>query len=147
VNEFERCLRDGRLVRTDASKVLVAKELASAGYDLRRAEESIERGDHKWASVQAYYSIFHAAKALVLSRGYREKGHYCLLVALRELFVRTGELDPSIADDLELCMEIRHEADYGHEFGRESAELALRAARRTVEAARGSLAASEGATR
>jgi uncharacterized protein (UPF0332 family) len=25
--------------------------------------------DYKWASVQAYYSMFHAAKALVLKKG------------------------------------------------------------------------------
>ena len=129
-------------MRAGPSPARVAKELGSAEYDLRRAEESLERGDFKWASVQAYYAMFHAAKALVLSKGYREKGHYCLLVALRELFVRTGELDASIGDDLELCMDIRHEADYGLVFSGESAALAVRSARRTVEAARTALARS-----
>ena len=121
-------------MRIGPSPALVVKELSSADYDLQRAEESLEKGDFKWASVQAYYAMFHAAKALVLSKGYREKGHYCLVVALRELFVGPGELDASIGDDLELCMDIRHEADYGLVFSGENAALAVRSARRTVEA-------------
>ncbi|MDP7078377.1 MAG: HEPN domain-containing protein [Candidatus Undinarchaeales archaeon] len=135
MNEFQRCLQEGRLVRIEPSPALVSKELGSAEYDLHRAEESLGKGDFKWASVQAYYAMFHAAKALVLSKGYREKGHYCLIVALRELFVGPGELDASIGDDLELCMDIRHEADYSLVFSGENAALAVRSARRTAEVA------------
>lgn len=69
MNEFQRCLREGRLVKVEPSPRLIAKEISSAEYDLGRAEESLMKGDFKWASVQAYYAIFHAAKALVLSKG------------------------------------------------------------------------------
>ena len=38
--------------------------------DLATAEDNHSRGYVKWASVQAYYSMFHCTKALVLSKGY-----------------------------------------------------------------------------
>ena len=53
--------------------------------------------------------MFHSAKALVLKKGYREKSHYCLLVALRELYIKSGELTKDVADDFELepiCSEL-----------------------------------------
>ena len=91
--------------------------------------------DYKWASVQAYYSIFHAAKALVLEKGYREKSHYCLLIALRELYVRTKELDPEFADNFEMIMDIRHEADYALTYEEESARIAIENARKFIDKA------------
>lgn len=108
------------------------KELASAEYDYGRALDSLEEGDAKWASVQAYYSIFHAAKALVLSKGYREKGHACLIVALRELL----PAEKAMANDLEMCMDLRHSADYASTYDADSAAIAVRKAGESLDRAR-----------
>ncbi len=62
---------------------MVKKEIEGSKLDLSSAEESLNDEEYKWASVQAYYSMLHAAKALGLKKGYREKSHYCLLIALR----------------------------------------------------------------
>ena len=83
--------------------------------------------------MQAYYSMFHSAKALILHKGYREKSHYCLLVALRELYIKTNELDKEFVDNYEMCMDIRHEADYGLTYSGESAKLSVEAARQLLE--------------
>ncbi|MFQ6088618.1 MAG: HEPN domain-containing protein [Candidatus Methanofastidiosia archaeon] len=109
---------------------MIKKELEGAKYDLMSAEESLRNGDYKWSSVQAYYSFFHSAKALVLKKGYREKSHYCLLVALRELYVKTRKLDPEFADNFEISMDIRHEADYALIFDKESARITIENARK-----------------
>jgi len=77
MNEFQRCLEQRRIVKITPTKEMIGKEIAHAEYDLNRAEESLHNEDSKWASVQAYYSMFHTAKALVLKKGYREKNHYC----------------------------------------------------------------------
>lgn len=76
--------------------------------------------------VQAYYSMFHAGKALVLKKGYREKSHYCLLVALKHFYVKQGTLSSETIDNLELCLRLRHDADYGLMYDKESAETAIR---------------------
>ena len=67
-NEFERCLKERRIVALKATREMIEKELKGAEYDLSSAEESLNDKDYKWASVQAYYSMFHAAKALVLKK-------------------------------------------------------------------------------
>ncbi len=130
MSEFERCVRQGRLARFHASPAIVEKELKGAEHDLGSARASREHGDDKWASVQAYYSMFHCAKALVLAKGYREKSHLCLVVALRELYVKEGMLDERVAGDFELVMDLRHEADYGLAFSRDGARLAIEMAER-----------------
>ena len=131
MNEFEKCLKERRLLKVEPSPDMIAKEMQSAGYDLGRAADSLGEDDHKWASIQAYYSMFHAAKALVLAKGYREKGHSCLLVALRELYTA----EKALADDLEMCMDMRHEADYASTFDAESAGIAVKKAERFQERA------------
>ncbi|MCK4718105.1 MAG: HEPN domain-containing protein [Thermoplasmata archaeon] len=136
MNEFERCLKDRRILKFFASPEMVQKEMDSAEYDLMHAEDSLLREDSKWSSVQSYYSMFHSAKALVLQKGYREKNHYCLIIALRELYVKTGEIEEEAAENLEMCMDIRHEADYGLTYSPEAAKLALDAAKKMFQNAR-----------
>ena len=50
--------------------------------------------------MQSYYSMFHAAKALVLKKGYREKSHFCLIIALRELYVNKNKLNGEMVEKL-----------------------------------------------
>ena len=126
MNDFERCIKERRLVKIKPSNEMIQKELDSAEYDLERAENSLEEGDLKWAAVQSYYSMFHAAKALVLKKGYREKSHFCLVIALRELYVKEDTLNAEMVENLELCMHLRHEADYGLTYHQESAETAIK---------------------
>ena len=134
MGEFERCLKLRRLVPFSASQEMVQKEVQAARHDLDASSMSLEHGNDKWASIQAYYSMFHCAKALVHAKGYREKGHACLLVALRELYIKTGEMDKVRADDLEMAMDLRLEADYGLVYSDEGARLAIEMAAEMLEA-------------
>ena len=70
---FERCLKERRIVKIETSQEMIDKELKGAEYDFSKAENSFDNNDFKWCSVQSYYSMFHAAKALLLKKGYREK--------------------------------------------------------------------------
>lgn len=126
MNDFEHCVKERRLIKIKPSNEMIQKELESAEYDLERARNSLEEEDFKWAAVQSYYSMFHAAKALVLKKGYREKSHYCLLIALREFYVKKDELNAEMVENFELCMNLRHEADYGLTYHQESAETAIK---------------------
>ena len=139
MSDFERCLKDGRIARVRIDRAMVSKELEIAALDLDAARDSLASGNAKWASTQSYYSMFHSAKALVLSKGYREKNHWCLLVGLRELLVGTGELDAELADDLELAMGIRHEADYALRFDEVTATRTVAMAERMLSASVGLL--------
>lgn len=123
--DFNRCVQERRLVKITPSDEMIQKELESAEYDLERAKNSLDEEDFKWAAVQSFYSMFHAAKAMVLKKGYREKSYFCLLIALRELYVKSDGLYAEMVENLELCMNLRHEADYGLTYQQGSAETAI----------------------
>lgn len=137
--EFRRFLDERRLLKIGIDRKLVLKEIEAAEHDLEDAKETLERNSHKWATIQGYYSMFHSARALLYSKGYREKSHYALLVALRELF--SDELENSFIRGFEDAMQLREEADYGLKFSEggaldiiENAEKLLKKAKELLKA-------------
>jgi uncharacterized protein (UPF0332 family) len=127
--EFQRCLDKRWLVRMPEVRHLVFKEIEVGQTDLAEAEISYERGSYKWSTIQSYYAMFHAARALLYSRGYREKSHYCLSVAMRYLFVADGVLDQGLIDDMDDARALREDADYRAEFSQAGAHHNIQAAR------------------
>ena len=113
-SEFKQLLAERKLFRTRISSKMISKEVASAEDDLKDAQDSLEQKKFKWATIQGYYSTFHSARALLYSRGFKERSHYAVLVAMRELFV--NELGKDLIRRFEDAMELRQEADYGSEF-------------------------------
>jgi len=73
--------------------------------------------------------MFHAARALLCSQGYREKSHRALLTAVRELFLRGGELDNELIEYLSDAMDLREAADYGMVFSETGAGEVVEKAR------------------
>lgn len=114
--EFSRLIEERKLLSIKPDRKLVTKEIKGAEYDLDRARESLEKKDFKWATVQAYYSMFHSARALLYNEGYREKSHTALCIALKELFEAPGKLSSDTLHSFEEAMDLREEADYGLEF-------------------------------
>ena len=68
---FKRCLEKGKLVKTEIDKGLIQKEIDAANSDLKDAQDVLEVGKTKLATISAYYSMFHAARALLYLKGYR----------------------------------------------------------------------------
>ncbi len=130
--EFQRCLDKRWLTVMPAARYLVTKELDVARDDLAEAEGGYERKSYKWCTIQSYYAMFHAARALLYTRSYREKSHYCLSVAVRHLFVSKGLLDERLIDDLDDARALREDADYRAEFTESGARHNLEAARRFI---------------
>src|SRR4030067_3552235 len=119
MSQFRRFLEEGRLTRIGIDRKLILKEVEGAASDLEEARDSLSRKKFKWATVQGYYSMFHSARALLYLKGFREKSHYALLVALKELF--KNELTSEILRDFDEAMNLREEADYGLVFSEEAA--------------------------
>ncbi len=133
--EFQRCLSKRWLVIMPEARYLVSKELTIAQDDLAEAENGYTRNSFKWSTVQSYYAMFHAARALLYSKGLREKSHYCLSVAMRHLFVTERLLDNQLVDDLDDARALREDADYRADFSETGARHNLIAARRFVKQA------------
>jgi uncharacterized protein (UPF0332 family) len=72
--------------------------------------------------------MFHAGRALIYSKNYREKSHYYLLVALQALFVDKGLLEDELVKDFHTVMVLRESADYHGQFSKEGAESSIKSA-------------------
>ena len=75
--DFNRCVENKKLVPFPSGEKLIEKELSVAKSDLSDAKAGFDDQRYKWSTIQAYYAMFHAARGLIYSRGYREKSHYC----------------------------------------------------------------------
>lgn len=133
---FEDCLAKKRIFRFHSAKHLIDLELEESESDLNSAKKEFSRSGFKWATIKSYYAMYHSSRALLYSRGYREKGHYCLYLAMKALFVKDGKLDSQLAEDLKNCMILREDADYRRKFSQEGASLTIEAAERFLKAAK-----------
>jgi uncharacterized protein (UPF0332 family) len=141
--EFKQCLENKKIIPFARGKNLVKKELSIAKSDLLDAKAGYENQRYKWSTIQAYYAMFHAARALVYSQGYREKSHYCLAVALRALFVDEGTMDAPLVRDFLNAMNLREAADYEAEFSQSGAKAVIASAEKFIEKAIAILGISE----
>lgn len=134
--EFQKAIEKKKLLRFTKGKRLVRKELKAAQDDLSEAENRYKNKRYKYATITAYYSMFHSARALIYSKGYREKSHYYLLVALQSLFVENGILDESLIRDFHDAMVLRENADYHGQFSKEGAEVTIESAKAFIKNAK-----------
>lgn len=123
--DFKNCIDKKKLYRSEAAKALAGKELKSALDDLAEAELSLSQKRHKWATIQAYYAMFHAARALLYFRGYRERSHFCVVAGLEHLFGETKQLELKWVRALKNAMSLREDADYSDAYSPEGAEVSV----------------------
>ena len=124
--DFEKCLKNKRIVLQEHADQLIDAELETAEEDLEETRLSIKQSRYKWATIQGYYSMFHSARALLFAKGYREKSHVCLKYAIQALYVEERILDKKYVEQFDVTMLLRETADYKREFSKESAETALK---------------------
>ena len=113
--DIEDCLKEGFLRKVGIDKKLVEKEINEALYDFEKAEQAFESKDFKWAIVKSYYSMFHAARAVLFSLCYREKRHFAVQVVLEDL-VKKGKLESLYLEYFSAAMEAREGADYRYQY-------------------------------
>ena len=133
--EFDDCLKKGKIVRFPAAKKLASKELDVAREDLKTSQQSLKQKSYKWATVQAYYAMFHAARTLLYHQGYREKSHYCLILAMKAFYVSKGVLEMRLVESLQMAKALREGADYENTFDPESAKALVAQAQEFVQVA------------
>ena len=126
--EFERCLKSQKIKVFSRGKMLADKELKVAASDLEQAKITFKNDNYKWATIQCYYSMFHSARALLYIKNYRERSHYCLIVAIRSLYVEEKLLPLHLIEGLEKAKTLRESADYYDQWSKIGVETILKIA-------------------
>jgi uncharacterized protein (UPF0332 family) len=134
--EFQKCAADGKISAFSDGPSLVAKQLGIAASDLGEATGGLSRNRWKWSTIQAYYSMFHTARALLFAKGFREKHHRCLRIAVAHLYDAEGESFHRLIDDFRLAKQLRENADYAEDFSENSARKLVASAEQFLSTAR-----------
>ena len=132
-SEFQDCLKRKKIQEFSRGLALVEKELNTAKNDLNSAKESLKNKNFKWATIQSYYAMFHSARALLYIKNFREKSHYCLIVALKALYVDNKMLQPSLIESLQKAKILRENADYYDDWSENTAKSLIKAGEQFLE--------------
>lgn len=83
---------------------------------------------------RAYYAVFYAANALLVTKGLSQGKHSGVISAFRQHFIKTGLVAPEYSKIYGRLMEDRHESDYepGSFVTRDEAQSNLADAERFV---------------
>lgn len=130
--EFDKCLARGKIKTFSPGPDLKDLELKLAKDDLAVAERSFAEENYKWSIIQSYYSMFHSCRALIYIKCYREKSHFCLIEAVRTLYVETGLLSSKFLESFIEAKNLREGADYYGDFSIVNAEKLINKAREFI---------------
>ena len=121
----------------------VADHLGVAEEMLATAKLTADHGDHRTAADRLYFSMLHAATALLLADGIETRSHGRLIAEFGARYARTRKLDPVHHRRLMEAFERRQLADYDASavFDPDDIEDAIAGAREFLSAIRAQIAA------
>jgi uncharacterized protein (UPF0332 family) len=101
---------------------------------LHTAQANFEVGDFRATVNRAYYAIFYAASAMLLTIGEERRKHSGVISAFRSHFVKSGLIEAEYSNIYGETLIVREDADYAIEIPiyADTAELSLDQARRFV---------------
>lgn len=121
MSKIDELIQKGKLKKGSYSDEMCKKEYIVAKKDLEFAKSSFEIENYKWATIQAYYAIFHGVRALLYKSGYREESHAALKIAFKELYIKPEILSQDVYNTLERGMNLREMADYKENYSQSGA--------------------------
>lgn len=131
--EFKDCIEKRKITEYSRGAQIAPKEMDEAESDLATAKTSFNGKNYKWATVQCYYAMFHAAMAMLYMKKYRESSHHCLILAIKELYVSKKLFDVTLLEAFQAAKRLREAADYQNEWSKESCGEIMENAAKFIE--------------
>lgn len=76
----------------------IGKYMSHARQAIETGELVLAHEDYITAVNRAYYAIFYAANALLVTKGLERSKHSGVIAAFRQHFVKTGLIEPELSD-------------------------------------------------
>lgn len=83
---YEDCIHKGMIKKSPSAPERVKQSLALGDKFLKSAREIMEISETESSELIAYTALFHYARALLFHKGYLERSHICLFIALQKLY-------------------------------------------------------------
>jgi uncharacterized protein (UPF0332 family) len=128
VNNLRKCLESPYLFEdADApSKVPGLLNIAADRLEAATNIHTYQKGDKADIIFLSYEAMFACIRALVYTKGLREYGLRCLIIALEVQYVKPGLLDPKLIQKFQTIQELKSTPE-------EALELASAMVKRTLE--------------
>jgi uncharacterized protein (UPF0332 family) len=128
VNNLQKCLESPYLFEDSDAPSRVPGLLNMAADRLEAATNihSYQKGDKADIIFLSYEAMFACIRALVYTKGLREYGLRCLLIALEVHYVKPGILDPKLIQKFQTIQELKSSPQ-------EAIDIASALVKRTLE--------------
>ncbi len=102
------------------------------------AGKLLQSGDYEDAVSRAYYAVYHAVQALLLTEGEKAESHKGAVTLFGLLFVKTGKFERNLGKYLANLKDDRESGDYEvlSYIDKETAETAISEATEFLKAAK-----------
>ena len=132
---FEECIKKGLIKKEPEAESWVKKEIKIAERFLKSARRTMEIEEYNVVELAAYLAAFHAARALLYAKGFKERSHICLGIAIKALY--DDEMLRDYMNTFDRIREMRHGIQYlGREPSKEECELVLSFASELIKLAK-----------
>lgn len=109
---------------TDEDRIaLVTYRINKAHATYNEAKDVFDLGHISLCVNRLYYSTFHMASALLISKGYSALTHAGVLRLINLHFVKEGIMDKNTSRMMNRLFTMRQEGDYGDVFDYEKGEI------------------------
>lgn len=109
---FKECLSKGLIRKDSSAPERVQKSIEIADRFSSSAKKNIEIEELEMSELASYNSIFHSARSLLFSKGYTERSHICVIIALKELYNKNQTL-ANLLNTFDKIRISRHNIQYG----------------------------------
>ncbi|MBS3135164.1 HEPN domain-containing protein [Candidatus Woesearchaeota archaeon] len=114
ITKLEDCFRFRLLRDIKPDKEKTKRSLEISKHRLNEAENVLKLKIYEYVILEAYMSMFHAARALLYKNGIQEKSHFAMYIYLKEKY--SNKIPLHILNLLNIHRTERHEAMYGLEY-------------------------------
>jgi uncharacterized protein (UPF0332 family) len=113
---YDECIKQGLLRKIPVSQQKAAESIITAEKWLDEAQKNLSTKSLRSCLLSAYLAMFHAARSILWSDGFREKSHACIGRYLESVYVNQKLLDKKWVDLFDYYRNIRHDDSYSTSF-------------------------------
>jgi len=106
----------------ESLKVQLQPMLQKASRSIAAARKHIEEGDYDFASSRAYYAVFYALEAILLTKGLTFSKHSAVIAAFNQHFVKTGVFPKEFSRFISRLFREREAGDYEFDLSIQAGE-------------------------
>lgn len=96
----------------DQLKALSKVRLEHADECISAAKSLLESENYKSAANRAYYTVFHAMRAVLAFDKIDMKHHSGIIAEFRRLYIKTGIFDAELSKTISILSDSRNDSDY-----------------------------------